>query len=197
MARLKPLPENTHPELEGIFQIFKKLQGYVPNSVLIMQYRPKLVKALSGMASAVWDPECEVDLGFKRLVAYMASRTHGCHYTMAHAAEGAHRYGMDEAKIEAVCEYRTSPLYTEAERVALDFAVAAASQPNAVTDELFDQLQRHWTEGQIVEIASVVAQVGFINRWCDTLAVPLEPESVAFAEKHLVRHGWSIGKHRA
>jgi len=50
----------------------------VPNSVLIMQRRPRLVKALAQMASAVWDKESEADPGFKRLVAYMASRTHGC-----------------------------------------------------------------------------------------------------------------------
>ena len=197
MARLEPLPQNVHPELEDTFQIYKNYLGYVPNSVLIMQHRPKLVKALSQMASAVWDPASEVNLGFKRLVAYMASRTHGCQYSMAHAAEAAHRAGMDDAKLEAVCDYRASPLYTEAERVALDFAVAAASQPNAVTDDLFDQMKRHWTEGQIVEFAGVVALNGFLNRWSDTLAVPLEPEPIEFGEKHLVRHGWRVGKHRA
>jgi alkylhydroperoxidase family enzyme len=197
MARLKPLPETTNPELKEIFQTFKKLQGYVPNSVLIMQRRPKLVKALAGMAAAVWDPDCEVDRGFKRLVAYMASRVQGCNYTMAHAAEGAHRHGISEEKIEAVCDYRTSAFYTEAECVALDFAVAAASQPNAVTDQLLGQMEQHWTEGQIVEITSVIAQVGFINRWSDTLAIPLEPDAIEFAEKHLVRHGWHIGKHGA
>jgi alkylhydroperoxidase family enzyme len=183
--------------LEDTFQTYKKYLGYVPNSVLIMQHRPKLVKALAQMASAVWDPASEVNLGFKRLVAYMASRTHGCQYSMAHAAEAAHRAGMDDAKLEAVCDYRASPLYTEAERVALDFAVAAASQPNAVTDDLFDQMKRHWTEGQIVEFAGVVALNGFLNRWSDTLAVPLEPEPIEFGEKHLTRHGWRVGKHRA
>jgi hypothetical protein len=59
-----------------------------------------VVKALAQMASAVWDKESEVNLGFKRLVAYMASRTHGCNYSMAHAAEAAHRPGVDDAKLE-------------------------------------------------------------------------------------------------
>jgi alkylhydroperoxidase family enzyme len=161
-----------------------------------MQHRPKLVKALAQMASAVWDKESEVDLGFKRLVAYMASRTHGCNYSMAHAAEAAHRVGMTDDKLEAVAEYRTSPLFTEAERVALDFAVAAASQPNAVTDALFERMKQHWTDAQIVEIAAAVALNGFLNRWSDTLAVPLEPEPTAFGEKHLKSHGWHVGKHK-
>jgi uncharacterized peroxidase-related enzyme len=196
MSRIKPLPPEAHPDLEDTFETYKRYLGYPPNSVLIMQHRPKLVKALAQMASAVWDRESEVNLGFKRLVAYMASRTHGCNYSMAHAAEAAHRVGMGDAKLEAVTEYRTSPLFTEAERVALDFAVAAASQPNGVTDALFERMTQHWTDAQIVEITAAVALNGFLNRWSDTLAVPLEPEPSAFGEKHLKAHGWKVGKHR-
>jgi uncharacterized peroxidase-related enzyme len=195
VTRIKPLPADANPDLQDTLQTYKKHLGYVPNSVLIMQHKPKLVKALAQVASAVWDKESEVDLGFKRLVAYMASRTHGCRYSMAHAAEAAHRLGVADAKLEAVTDYRTSPLFTEAERVALDFAVAAASQPNGVTDESFVKLKQHWTDAQIVEIAGAVALNGFLNRWNDTMAVPLEAEPAAFGEKHLKRHGWQVGKH--
>jgi uncharacterized peroxidase-related enzyme len=197
MAYVKPLPPDANPDLNDTLKTYLGYLGYVPNSVLIMQHRPKLVKALAQMASAVWDKETsEVNLGFKRLVAYMASRTHGCNYSMAHAAEAAHRVGMENAKLEAVVDYRTSPLFTEAERAALDFAVAAASQPNRVDDALMAHLKQYWSDAQIVEIAGAVALNGFLNRWNDTMAVPLEAEPIAFGEKHLKRHGWKVGKHR-
>ena len=80
MARLAPLPKDTNPELTDAFQAYMKSLGFVPNSVLIMQRRPKLVKALAQLASAIWDPQGEVPVSFKRLLAYMASKTHGCHY---------------------------------------------------------------------------------------------------------------------
>ncbi len=115
---------------------------------------------------------------------------------MAHTAGGSLRFGTDEKKLAAVWEYRTSPLYTEAERVALDFAVAAASQPNDVSDELFERMKRHWTEGQIVEIAATVALFGFLNRWNDTMATPLEEEPIEVGKKFLASRGWKIGKHR-
>lgn len=198
MTRVDPLPPAANPDLESTFETYKTYLGYVPNSVLVMQRRPKLVRALAQMASAVWDRESsEVNLGFKRLVAYMASRVHGCHYSMAHAAEAAHRMGMDDAKLAAVTDYRASPLFTDAERVALEFAEAAASQPNRVTGELMDRMKRHWSDGQIVELAGAVALNGFLNRWNDSMAVPLEPEPAAFGERHLRQHGWSVGKHRA
>lgn len=197
MARVTALAADANPDLQESFQSYARLLGYVPNSVLIMQHKPKMVRALAQLAQSVWDPASEVPLGFKRLVAYMASRIHGCNYSMAHAAEAAHRAGIDDAKLDAVVDYRVSPLYTEAERAALDFGVAAAAQPNAVTDEMVARLKCHWSEAQIVELAGAVALNGFLNRWNDTIAPALEAEPVEFGEQHLTRHGWSVGKHRA
>lgn len=115
---------------------------------------------------------------------------------MAHTAGASLRLGVDEKKLEAVWEYRTSPLYTEAERVALDFALAAAAQPNAVTDELFARMKQHWSETQIVEIVGVIALFGWLNRFNDTMATPLEEEPIEVGEKFLAPHGWNVGRHK-
>ena len=63
-------------------------------------------------------------------------------------------------------------------KIAIEFAIAAAAQPNAVTDELFARMKQHWSEGQIVEITAVVAHFGFMNRWNDTMATELEEASL-------------------
>jgi alkylhydroperoxidase family enzyme len=94
-----------------------------------------------------------------------------------------------------VWDYQTSPLYSAAERAALDLAVAASVVPNAAIDEMFLELRKHWTEEQIVEIVGVISMFGFLNRWNDTLATPLEDEPIAIGEKFLAGHGWSPGKH--
>lgn len=187
MARLEPLAPDAKPEVRANLEHFQKILGYMPSTVLVMCRIPRLVKGLNQLAAAVWDPASEVDAGLKRLVAYMCGKTHGSNYSMLHAAESAHTAGIDVAKINAVEEYRTSPLFTEKERVTLDYAVAAASQPNAVTDELFDRMKKHWTETQIVEITAVVSINGFLNRWNDTVAPPFEPVPMEFARKNLKR----------
>ena len=197
MSRLAPLSPAATPELKESFEHYRRSMGFVPNSVLIMQRRPKLVRALAQLAAAVWDPESSVELGFKRLLAHVASRAHGCQYCMAHAAGAARKLGVSDEKLAAVWEYRSSPLYSAAERVALDFALAAASVPNGVTDELFTQLRRHWDEGQVVEIAAVISLFGFMNRWNDTMATPLEAEPLEVGERFLAPHGWSPGRHLA
>jgi hypothetical protein len=36
---------------------------------------------------------------------------------------------------------------------------------------------------------------GFLNRWNDTFATPLEDEPLHFGETHLTAQGWDAGKH--
>ena len=80
MSRLAPLPVGSAPELNEIFEKIKTSGHYIPNSQLILQRKPKIVRALRALNAAVFDPEGEVSIGFKRLLAYVAARTHGCHY---------------------------------------------------------------------------------------------------------------------
>jgi uncharacterized peroxidase-related enzyme len=193
--RLEPLP----PDL-GLADIFARFApaygGFIPNAMLIMQRRPKILRAFVQMTGAASDPETsEVDIGFKRLIAHVASRGAGCRYCMSHTAALARGSGIDDAKLDAVWEYPTSPLYTEAERIALDVALAAGGVPNAVTDEMFAKLGEHWTDGQIVEIVAVIALFGFLNGWNDTLATPLEDEALEVGERYLAPHGWEAGRH--
>jgi uncharacterized peroxidase-related enzyme len=193
--RLMPLPPEHTPELKDAFDAAKKRMGFIPNSILIMQHKPKLVKGFTALSQAVWDPEGKVPLQLKRLIAHVASRSAGCQYCMAHTAEGAHKLGVDDRKLDAVWDYKTSPLFSPKERAALDVAVAAGCVPNAVTDAMMLELKKHWSEEEIVEIVGTIALFGFLNRWNDTMATPLEEVPIQFGEAHLARHGWTVGKH--
>jgi uncharacterized peroxidase-related enzyme len=195
MPRLQPLPPETTPELKDHFDFFLGTLGFTPNSVLTMQRKPGLVKAFAQLNAAVMDPAGEVDLGFRRLIGHVVSKVSGCLYCQAHTLLGASNFGVSEAKLAHIWSWSTSPLYTPRERLALDFALAAASQPNAVTDEQFARLREHWSEGEIVEILGVVAMFAFLNRWNDTMATPLEPVPDAVASRALGAQGWTSGKH--
>src|SRR6185436_11981681 len=177
-----PLPPETTPEMKEEFDSFFKTLGFVPNSVLTMQRKPKLAKAFVQIQRAIWDPDSKVDRGFKRLVAHAASR--------------AIHFGIDPAKLAAVRDYKTSPLFNDAERTALDLAVSASSTPNIVTEQTFSELRRHWNEEQIVELVGVIAVAGFLSRWNVTMATPIEPEPNEVGERYLVSLGWSAGAHK-
>lgn len=194
-ARLKPLPPEHSPELKDQFDSFFKSLGFVPNSVLTMQRKPALVRAFVGLQGAIWGPDSKVDRGLKRLIAHVASRAAGDPYSMAHTASGALHFGIDENKLADLPLYRSSALYSPAERAALDIAAAAGAAPNAVTDAMFAELAKHWNEEEIVEIVSTIAATGFVNRWNSTMATPLEDEPMEVGRKHLAGQGWSAGRH--
>ncbi len=195
MAHMDPLPAETHPELKEDFAIFERILGFVPNSLLTMQRRPEVVKGFGVLTKAVMDPDGEVDLGFKRLVAHFASRAAGCQYCEAHSLVAAKIHGISDKKVAAIWDYQNSPLYSEAERTALDYALAAGSVPNAVDEKLMTRMREHWSENQIVEILAAVCLYGFLNRWNDSMATSLEAEPHALGDSVLRPGGWDGGKH--
>ena len=86
-------------------------------------------------------------------------------------------------------------LYSDAERVALDYALAAGAVPNQVDSELMDRMKRHWSEEQIVQILGAVCLYGFLNRWNDSMATDLEDAPRSMGERVLSQGGWTGGKH--
>lgn len=197
MARMEPLSREdcSDHELAAAFEHFVTTLGFVPNSLLTMQRVPGIAKAVIALNQAVFAPDGHVDLGLKRLIAHMASYASGCQYCKAHTTVSATRHGVEDEKMAAIYDYPTSPLFTDKERVALDFALEAASVPNAVTDDSYRALAEHWTEEEIVEILGVVCMFGVFNRWNDSMATPLEELPTARATELIGDRGWTPGKH--
>jgi uncharacterized peroxidase-related enzyme len=195
MPLVDPLPPAHDPEVARLAAFFNETLGFCPNSVLTMQRRPEIAAAFIALNRAVMANAGRVTSEQKRLIGYVASLTAGCRYCQAHTILAAGRYGGSEERLAAVWAYRDSPLFTQAERAALDFAVAASAVPNAVDDAIAQALRAHWTEDEIVEILGVVSLFGFLNRWNDSMATAIEPGAVAAAERSLGASGWTAGKH--
>lgn len=195
MSHMQPLSSDLHPELQDAFATFIDILGFVPNSLLTMQRKPAIVKGFQALTKAVMDPDGEVDPGFKRLLAHFCSRSAGCQYCMAHTLIAAQIKGIAQDKLEALWQYQNSPLYSDAERAALDYALAAGSVPNAVDAALYTRLSAHWSENQIVEILAAISLYGFLNRWNDSMATDMEAPAIAMGKAVLHDTWWSGGKH--
>ena len=194
MSRLDPLPPEATPELEPLYALVARSMGFVPNSLRVMGRWPELVRAFGGLAATVLAPR-RLPAGTKQLVAFVASSAAGCRYCQAHTAHGAARDGVPAEKLEAAFAFETSPLFDAAERAALRLAFDASLAPPQTTEDHFAELRRHYDEETILEIVAVIALFGWLNRWNDALATPLEAAPRAFAERHLAPQGWSPGAH--
>jgi uncharacterized peroxidase-related enzyme len=195
MPLITPLPPDHDAEVAELARFFNETLGFCPNSVLTMQRRPAIAKAFIGLNKAVMDNQGRVTSALKRLIGYLASYAAGCQYCQAHTIRAAERYGAETEKMANVWEYRSHPAFSEAERAALDFAVAASTVPNGVDEAISDNLRQHWDEGEIVEILGVVALFGYLNRWNDSMGTSLEGPAAADGQRYLSQRGWTGGKH--
>ncbi len=198
MSRIPALKREDLPELEPYFERSMERMGFVTNAQFTMAHRPPIFKAFVDMASAVFTQYGKVTPGLKALVGHVASKAVGCQYCVSHTASNAMQpgYDTDAEKVAAVWEYETSPLFTEAERAALDFAQCAAAVPNLVEDSHIARLREHYTDAEIVEINAVVAFYGFLNRWNDSMATDLEAIPFDVGGRLLAGKGWTPGKHQ-
>ena len=195
MPLVTPLPEDHNPELLDLIQFFRGPLGVVPNSVLTMQRRPKIARAFTELNKAVMENGGRVTAEQKRLIGYVASHAAGCRYCEAHTILAAERFGASPERLATIWEYQTSPHFSEAERAAFDFALAAACVPNAVTPDIQQNLKTHWSDDEIVEILGVIALFGFLNRWNDSMATTLEQIGIDAGGKTLSHTGWAPDKH--
>jgi 4-carboxymuconolactone decarboxylase len=69
----------------------------------------------------------------------------------------ARRWGLTDEELLALPNHRTSPLFSELDRLVLDYAVGMSRTPVEVPDELFDKLRRHLDEAQLVELTHHIA----------------------------------------
>ncbi len=195
MALVQPLAADADKEVARLAKFFNETLGFCPNSVLTMQHRPAIGQAFINLNKAVMENQAGVTSELKRLIGYISSRVAGCQYCQAHTIRAAQRYGGSDERLEAIWDFRSSPLYSDAERAALEFAIAASSVPNAVDDEIASNLHEHWDDGEIVEILGVVALFGYLNRWNDSMGTTLEDPAAADGDRYLADAGWSRGKH--
>lgn len=72
------------------------------------------------------------------------------------------RASMNTAKFDALREYNTSPLFTDAERAALDY-VTELTKNRTVNPDTFARLAKYYSERQICEIVWLVASEHFYN----------------------------------
>lgn len=195
MPLVDPLDPNHDVVTKELAEFFDETLGFCPNSVLTMQHRPEISKAFINLNKAVMTNEGRVTSALKRMIAWVSSNATGCRYCQAHSIRAAERYGAEQNQLDNIWEYRTHSAFSDAERSALDFSLAASQVPNTMNAKIKERLYEHWNEGEIVEMLGVISLFGFLNRWNDSMGTSLEDGAVESGDQYLGKYGWEKGKH--
>jgi len=193
---VSPLDRSATKEAEEMASFYEETLGFTPNSLFTMMHRPRIAAAFLEMNQAVMENKGRLSSSLKRELAYLSSSITGCRYCEAHTIRAAERYGSSEERMLNLWEYKTHAAFSEAERAVFDLAIAASQVPNAVTQEIAENIRKYWDEGEIVEVMGVVALFGYLNRWNDSMGTALEDPAAVSASTLLGHKGWEKGKHQ-
>ena len=80
--------------------------------------------------------------------------------------------GIADEKINALADYATSPLYSEAERVALEYADSITITDREVSDDLFARLREFYDDDALVELTATIAWENASSKFNRALRVP-------------------------
>jgi uncharacterized peroxidase-related enzyme len=196
MPLVTPLSAEHDLETKKLAEFFNETLGFCPNSVLTMQRRPAISQAFINLNKAVMENNGRVTSALKRMIAWVSSNATGCRYCQAHAIRAAERYGAEQEQLDHIWDYKTHAAFSDAERAALDFSLAASIIPNAVDQNIKKELYKYWDEGEIVEMLGVISLFGYLNRWNDSMGTTLEEDAIESGNKYLGTHGFEIGKHQ-
>ncbi len=96
------------------------------------------------------------------LIREQVARINVCHFCMDIGRSFTINASMNEAKFDALEQYRTSPLFTEAERAALDY-VTELTRDKKVNPNTFARMSALYSERAICEIVWLVASEHLYN----------------------------------
>ncbi|MFD3344419.1 carboxymuconolactone decarboxylase family protein [Streptomyces anthocyanicus] len=109
------------------------------------------------------------------LVHLRASQINGCSACVYDSVAGGGEAGNSDERLHNVAAWREAPFYTEAERAALALAEAATRLQDGapgVTDEIWQEVNAHFTEEQIGALDLEIALTNFFNRINRTIKEP-------------------------
>tara|TARA_B100001123_G_scaffold334847_1_gene378264 strand:- start:1708 stop:2181 length:474 start_codon:yes stop_codon:yes gene_type:complete len=116
---------------------------------------------------------------YLELALVAVSKLNACDYCIAHHAPFLAVEGVTPLGTENILEYENHPEFDEIDKLVVQYSIEVSNNFHRVRDELFDQLQIHFSEKQIVELTWRIALCGAFNRFNDVLQLDLEKEALA------------------
>jgi alkylhydroperoxidase family enzyme len=145
-----------------MYAFSRKLFGKVLTPLRIMSVRLPLGFALFSMKIGKLDKKLRLPAESVMLVRQQVARINICLFCIDISRMVAIQSSMSTEKFDALENYRESPLFSDAERVLLDF-VTLLAQERRMDRETFDRLAAHYGEREICEIVWLVSSEFFYN----------------------------------
>lgn len=119
-----------------------------------------LVLALGQVAA-----KAGLDKQLLELVKLRASQINGCAFCVQHHVLLSERLGIPSDKLHLVAVWREAPIYSARERAALAWTEALTQLPDGFGDEVYAEVQREFSEAELMYLTSAIASINVWNRF--------------------------------
>ena len=169
------------PELRQVYDKFLHDRGNVPYFFRTLAHRPEIFRTATAHMNAVLNTGT-LPTKLKELVVVRTSQLNCTSYCLASHTAISLRLGTTPEQIEALQgNWRDSPLFSEAEKIAIHLAEVMTTDSLHYTDDDLAQLKRFYSEGEIIELMASIGLFNYFNRFNNMLQ--MEPTQPATAEE--------------
>jgi len=146
----------------------------------VTKVNPAAYKAVAALQSFV--DQSGLDAKLRELVKIRASQINGCAYCLVMHTRDARKLGESDDRMHLLNAWREAPVFTPRERAALAWteALTLVSQTH-VPDEVYDEVRRHFSEKEIVDLSAAVVAINSWNRLAIAFRAPPQVEPVKAA----------------
>jgi 4-carboxymuconolactone decarboxylase len=178
MARIPLIEEADHPELtESIAKIKGARGGRLINIYRLMLHSPALANAWFDLNQAV-RYGTEIDGQCRELAVIRVAILNDVEYVQrAHGPAYALKEGLTPEQVSAIANWQAANLFDDAHRALLAYTDAMTRDID-VSNTVFVELRKHFSERQIVELTMLIGAYNMLTRFLKALSVDPEPPVV-------------------
>ena len=157
---------------EAVYQAAEEFFGHVPNLVKALGSNQNMCNSITNFMIQSMG-EGRVNWAFKELIILKTLKAMGSHYSFGAHEKIARELGVSEEKLGDLNNslWEESPHYSEGEKLVFHLIRQIGIDANDVKAELWEELKKHWDNGQLIEINAVITTFLMIGRVGDALGI--------------------------
>jgi len=159
---LAPIENPQGLMMKLLYSMTRRQFGRVLTPVKVIVPRMPLGFGMFSGKIAKLDKKLTLPPETQMLVRERVARINVCTFCIDIGRWFAIKSKLNPAKFDAMEDYATNPLFTDADRAALDYVTELTRDKN-VNQATFERLRQHYSERQVCEIVWLVASEHFYN----------------------------------
>jgi AhpD family alkylhydroperoxidase len=171
--RVSPKPLKRYPWFVRLFfWKQKRTYGQVLDPGLLWGRSPWVFAAMALLYGAINRRRSPIEAPLRSLVTVRVSQINHCAFCVDINSATLIKQGADMDKVDALPSWRDSPIFTERERLALDYAEAMTDSTRGVDEALAARLREEFDEDGLVELTALISFQNLSSKFNSALDVP-------------------------